>query len=224
MKASHNGKRLLKHSPSLLVRSKSIDGFPSFRIALSNQELASEEPVNVDNGVLEKDAVVKRISNVDPEFEKFASTFGRVAHYLDEGECFGDFGFLDNTPKAYSVLCKTDCEFIVFTKEQAHTLLVKKEEEKWDFFKTVFPHLEEIFISSHNLKAFIHSFVVRILDLLIFNFCVKTEVYNKGSYIINEGKPPSQTAKFYIIYKGECMLEKNINPKKSVNIAKIGTN
>jgi len=127
------------------------------------------------------------------ELELLAEPFGRIVTYLKEGESFGEVALKRSIPRTATILCKTDCEFIVMLKDQYELGFGRMQREKEEFLLSVFPMMKNI---SSTLNY----------NYLIYNF--KTERHLRGAYLVNEGKVPEKEAKFYLIQHGECIIEK----------------
>ena len=46
-------------------------------------------------------------------------------------------------------------------------------------------------------------------------------MYSKGTYLTNEGKIANKEPKFFIIYQGECLLEKNLAIEQSGSVDRM---
>jgi len=128
------------------------------------------------------------------KFEEYADKFGKIVRYLKEEESFGELALKNNSKRTASILCKTDCEFLVIEKQQFDVLFGQEQKDKEEFLRMVFPSLGTNITSRDNFNYLVYSF--------------KAESYGRGQNIIAEGEVLPKNAKFYVIQQGECMLEK----------------
>jgi len=94
-------------------------------------------------------------------FEDFVSKYGNVIRYIGKGESFGELGLKKNAKRSASIVCRTDCEFIVLGKQEYDMVFGKVQKEKEEFLKTVFPNLDTNSMSTGNFNYLISSFKVR---------------------------------------------------------------
>jgi len=128
------------------------------------------------------------------KFEEYAEKFGKIIRYLGEEESFGELALKNNTKRTASILCKTDCDFLVIDKQQFDVIFGQEQKDKEEFLRVVFPSLGTNITSRDNFNYLVYSF--------------KAESYGRGQSIVTEGEVPQKNAKFYVIQQGECMLEK----------------
>lgn len=160
----------------------------------SFSSLVDAENQSTPRELIEEDSVIE-VSDNRP-FGQFMADIGSLIRYMDVGEGFGELALKNNAPRSASVVCSTDCEFLIITKKQFKHLFLEKEHEKEKFLRDTFPFLNSISTISFNY--------------ILFSF--KTEVYNKGSYLTIEGKVNNpKKSKLFLIFRGECLIEKNIS-------------
>jgi len=111
---------------------------PNLHIPLGKEKLAEVK--------LEKIHEENKQEGVDiaPEaFEQYSKQFGKYARTLEQGDGFGELALKNNSARSASILCKTACEFLVMTKRQFDAIFLKKEREKEDFLRAMFPFIND---------------------------------------------------------------------------------
>jgi len=93
------------------------------------------------------------------ELEILAEPYGRIVTYLHEGESFGEVALKRSIPRTATILCKTDCEFIVIKKAQYEMGFGRMQKEKEEFLLSVFPMMKNI-SSTLNYNYLIYNFKV----------------------------------------------------------------
>jgi cAMP-binding proteins - catabolite gene activator and regulatory subunit of cAMP-dependent protein kinases len=171
-------------------------GFGTFVKSVNKFKTGTSKKIE-DEVVKEEEDEEEDIDAQTKEFEEYASRFGRIARYSKQGESFGELALKNNAPRSAAILCKTDCEFLVITKNIYDAVFGKLEREREEFLKSAFPMLTTSVTSSANM------------NFLLFFF--KTEVYPRGTYLTVEGKTTAKDPKFFIIQQGECAVEKKLH-------------
>ena len=97
------------------------------------------------------------------DFEGYAERFGKLFRCLGEGESFGELALKNDAPRSASILCKTNCEFLIITKQQFDLIFLKEERDKEDFLKEVFPFVSTLIASSVTFNDFFYSFQVNLV-------------------------------------------------------------
>jgi len=138
-----------------------------------------------------------------PKQEEDFESYEKSVHFIKEGEIFGEACLQDESSRRLSTaLCKTGCKFLVMNKEFFDLMTENKEQDKENFLKSLFPSFNDI-ISYAELRYLRKSFT--------------TEVFNKGSLVTVEGsKVTAEEAKLYLIFKGECKIEKNLEVENNI--------
>ena len=103
------------------------------------------------------DTLFKELAN---NYDDFISDYGHLIGLKLEGESFGDLALKHDKPRAASIFCKTDCEFLTITKQQFDLIFLKKEQDKENFLKEVFPFIPSLIASSLNFNNLFCSFQV----------------------------------------------------------------
>lgn len=115
-----------------------------------------------------KDENSNELSDND-KFEEFASQFGDLIRVIGDGESFGELALKNNIPRSASILCKTNCEFLVITKAQFDRMFLRKEREKEEFLRDTFPFLRTVPVSSKKFVDVLYCFKVIYHQLLTLN-------------------------------------------------------
>jgi len=166
----------LKQGKAGLAKLRSIAGPLSFMYQkekavkkIASVEEEKTQDVGINNRIMtenegqetnEKEQNLNGLS--EPKiFEEYASTFGTFVRYLETGESFSE----SDGSRSTSMLCSTDCEFLVITKQQFDCIFLKKDIEKETFLKRVFPFIGEI--SKINLNYILYSFKVTCFDFIM---------------------------------------------------------
>jgi len=138
-----------------------------------------------------------------PKQEEDFESYEKSVHFIKEGEVFGEACLQEESSRRLSTaLCKTDCQFVVMNKEFFDLMTENKEQDKENFLKSLFPSFNDI-ISYAELRYLRKSFT--------------TEVFNKGSLVTMEGlRVAAEEAKMYLIFKGECKIEKNLELENNI--------
>lgn len=97
----------------------------------------------------------------DYKFEEYANKHGNIVRYLEEGETFGELALQNSSVRSASILCRTDCEFLVGTKQQFEIMFERRDQEKERFFKSSFPLLANIVVSTAGFNYFLSTYKVR---------------------------------------------------------------
>ena len=116
-----------------------------------------EEDARISN-----EEVVEKALKDEHELDAYMSKLGILVSCKSEGEGFGSLALKNDGPRAASIFCKTDCEFLIITKQQFDLLFLKKERDKEDFLKEVFPFIPNLISSSSNFNNLFFSFQVLI--------------------------------------------------------------
>ena len=146
---------------------QNVTGNPTNRIQhsslerLSNNDLETPHTLKDIKGVTEREsAIYMSARRNNEEFEEEIAKYGKWLRDLEVGESFGDLALLSDAKRSASVLCKSDCEFLVVTKDQFDSLFLKKEAEKEEFIKLIFPFLTADTISPGGFSMLLYSFKV----------------------------------------------------------------
>jgi len=160
----------------------------------------------IEESVVEKtvlnDTVVGNSEPVDQselhdfeKFEEFAKKHGTIVRYMETGESFGELALKNGTPRGATVICASDCEFLIITKQQFELIFLTKDREKEEFLRATFPFLKT-------------------LSPIFFNYILysfQTELYTKGNFLAKEGTPTNKQSRFFLIHQGECVVEKHLS-------------
>jgi len=96
----------------------------------------------------------------DPEkFEEYVLKYGKVIRYIKEGDSFGELALKSDEQRSATIMCKTDCEFLVMTKQQFDLIFAKKEKEKEELLATLFPFFYKTVLYADK-NFFLYSFKV----------------------------------------------------------------
>ena len=135
--------------------------------------------------------------------ETLISNEGMKQKDLKIGEGFGDHILSDaKSSRPYSILTKTNCEFMVINRKIFAEILKKYDKKrriKSDFMEKKIPFLDSI--ASHDVWDMLHSLLIDV-------------EYPKGRTIVSEDTPGN---KIFFLREGECELEKTIVVRKSNN-------
>jgi len=130
-------------------------------VTLSNRTMvARNEEVNEEEENLSGLADAQK-------FEEYAKIFGNLVRCFEMGESFGELALKNDAPRAASVLCSTDCEFLVITKQQFNLIFLKKDREKEIFLKSIFPFIDST--STINYNSILYSFQVTLPQMFKLN-------------------------------------------------------
>ena len=129
-----------------------------FQIEGSTQSISLLNEL-MDNFGDNKEEMLNAFSD-DNMFEEYLSKLGKFIRCIGKGESFGELALKDSSPRSASVLCRTDCEFLILTKQHFDKMLLIKEREKEEFFRGIFPHLGSGYVSEVNFNHFLYSFKV----------------------------------------------------------------
>ena len=111
------------------------------------------------------------------------------------GESFGELALLYNAPRAATIKAKTDCILWVLDRETFNNIVKDSAQKKREKY--------ENFLKKVDILSTIDSYeLTQICDAL------KSEVYNKGDFIIREGEDGNV---FYILEEGEAIASKDFD-------------
>jgi len=135
---------------------------PNFQIKAT--ETRKENSVSLEiieeNGLKVTEGEIIQEEQYDQEkFEEYAQKYGKVIRYIGEGDSFGELALKSDEPRSASIFCKTDCEFLVMTKQQFELIFAKKEKEKEELLASVFPFYYKA-VTYADKNFFLYSFKV----------------------------------------------------------------
>ena len=111
------------------------------------------------------------------------------------GESFGELALLYNAPRAATIKAKTNCILWVLDRETFNNIVKDAAQKKREKY--------ENFLKKVDILSTIDSYeLTQICDAL------KSEVYNKGDFIIREGEDGNV---FYILEEGEAIASKDFD-------------
>lgn len=148
---------------SALIRKKTeekvIDIVPDVQIETVKEDMKSISVKVIDE--TKEEEVIEVVDFTDPEqYDDYVSKLGTVIATLEKETGFGESALVTAAPRPNNVLCRTDCEFLVITKPNFDLVFQKKEQEKENFLKSVFPLLTGELVSSGALIAILSLFKV----------------------------------------------------------------
>ena len=157
-----------------------------FKEIMNNTSLKSGEKQKKEDGHESEDDEEKAKEKVDnSEFKKFASRYGFLVRILSKGAEFGDAGihslylfFRSNfcvftalkepgKKRSASILCKTNCEFLVINSQTYNDFIRRKSDLKSEFLVKSFPFLASV-SSSQMRNKILYSFTVILITYLMF--------------------------------------------------------
>jgi len=132
------------------------------------KSVQNDENFEIDAGTLnyldqemESESEEETLNEEDKkEFEEEAKKYGQLMRYVHKGEGFGEQGLKKNTPRSASMICRTNCEFLVLEKQQYDVVFGRVQREKEEFLRTVFPNLDLNSMSTANFNYLMCSFKV----------------------------------------------------------------
>ena len=99
--------------------------------------------------------------NKEMTFEQYSAQFGKYMRTLEQGDGFGELALKNDSDRTASILCKTACEFLVMTKKQFDAIFLKKEREKEEFLRKIFPFINEDNTQVADINYLLYSFKVK---------------------------------------------------------------
>lgn len=133
-------------------------------------------------------------------FDLVVKRYGKVQNKLERGGFFGEKALFDNTPRSATVICNTECQFLVISKRDFNFIQKNFDCKRKQVIKFMIDFIPDI----ENITA--HEAVERLMYLL------QEKTYERGNCIINEG---DHGDKLYLLFEGSCEIIKNIKLEES---------
>lgn len=133
-------------------------------------------------------------------FDMAVRKYGKVQNKLERGGFFGEKALFDNTPRSATVICNTECEFLVISKRDFNFIQKNFDCKRRQVLKFMIDNIPDI----ENITA--HEAVERLMYLL------QEKTYERGTYVINEG---DKGDKLYLLFDGSCEILKNVKLEES---------
>ena len=139
----------LNEPSSVLIHNRKLEGKSTTQPNLSNFSMNKE-------GKHEKAPE----ENKEQAFEQYSAQFGKCMRTLEQGDGFGELALKNYSDRTASILCRTACEFLVMTKKQFDAIFLKKEREKEEFLRKLFPFINEDHTQIADINYLLYSFKV----------------------------------------------------------------
>ena len=140
--------------------------------------------------------------------EIVAELYGDHLCDLGKGVMFGELALSENKPRQATIMCKTECMFMIIKKEQFDIIKKFHTTEmnfRKDFLLKVMPKLEEI-----NADKYVKDLIISLTN----------ESYMKNQIVTRQGL---EGGKVYLLRDGRCKITMRLKNDRVVNICEIAT-
>jgi CRP-like cAMP-binding protein len=140
--------------------------------------------------------------------EIVAELYGDHLCDLGKGIMFGELALSENKPRQATIMCKTECTFMIIKKEQFDIIKRFHTTEmnfRKDFLLKVMPKIEEI-----NADKYVKDMLISLTN----------ESYMKNQIVTRQGL---EGGKVYLLRDGRCKITMRLKNGRVVNICEIGT-